>query len=77
MIKGLETKPHEKRLKEVGMFSTEKRRVKGDIIALVKYMNDCYTNEGQVLFSTIPDYRTHNGLRSEILVEYQEKHLNC
>ena len=37
MIMGLKTKPCKERLKERFMFSLEKRRVMGEVIALFKY----------------------------------------
>ena len=41
VIRGLETKPYEERLKELGMFSQEKRR-----FLLAKYLKGCHTEEG-------------------------------
>ena len=59
MIRGLETKLYEERLKELGMFSLEKRRLRGHMIALFKYLKDCHTEEGQDLFSIIPECKTY------------------
>ena len=57
MIEGLETKCYEERLKDLGMFSLEKRRLRGDMIAIFK---GYHTEEGQDLFSIIPECRTRN-----------------
>ena len=57
MIMGLEIKFYERRL---GIFSLEKRRLRGDMIALFRYLKDCLTEEEQDLFSIISECRACN-----------------
>ncbi|CAM5134524.1 unnamed protein product [Natator depressus] len=61
MIQGMENLFYERRLKELGLFSLTKRRLKGDMIALYKYIRGINTREGEELFklSTNVDTRTN------------------
>ena len=56
MIRGLENLPYKYRLRELGLFSLEKRSLWGDLIAAFWYLKGAYKQERSQLFT-----RTDNG----------------
>ena len=64
MIRRQEHFPYGDRLRELGLFSLEKRRLQGNLIEAFQYLKGAYKKEGSQLFTRVDNSRTRgNGFK--------------
>ena len=62
MIKRLEHLPYKGRLRELGLLSLEKRRLRCDLTAALQYLKGAYKQEGSQLFERVDNSRTRGNV---------------
>jgi len=81
LIRGMEHLSYEKRLRQLGLFNLEKRRLRGDLIAAVQHLKGAYTKSGEGLFTkarrngfTLKEGRFRSDIRKKFFTVKVVKH---
>ena len=78
MIRGLEHLPYEDRLRELGLFILEKRRLRGDLIVAFQDLKGAYKQEGSQFFTRVDNSRTKGRFRLDIRAKFfTERVVSC
>ncbi|KAE8583167.1 hypothetical protein XENTR_v10020449 [Xenopus tropicalis] len=59
VVKGMESLSYEERLAKLGLFTLEKRRLRGDMITMYKYIRGSYNNLSNALFRSFQRTQGH------------------
>jgi len=62
IIRGMEHLSYEERLRELGLFSLKKRRLRGDLASAFQYLKGAYKRAGEGLFIRSCSDRTRNNI---------------
>ena len=66
MIRGQENRPYDERLRAMGLFSREKHRLVGDLVATYKFIRGVHQDLWEHLFTKAPQGVTRSNSHNDI-----------